>query len=287
MKERVKSLTDGYISQNGMVIPSLGFGTYRMKGKEAEESVRKALDVGYRLIDTASVYRNEAEVGKAIRESGVPRSEVLLTTKVWNADQGYNSTKKAFKESLERLGLDYIDIYLIHWPIVGEREELWVELNRQTWKAMEEFYHEGLVKAIGLSNFNPHHIESLLEVATVKPIMNQIELYPGWMREEVVDYCHKQDIIVEAWGPISRGKLFEFDVIQELSKKHGRTPAQIVLRWHLQRDQLPIPKSSNPERMVENTKIFDFELSDEDMSKISAITEVTGTGRNPDDVADI
>lgn len=283
--ERVKSLTGGYELSNGIVIPSVGFGTFRLEGIDAEDSVKRALEAGYRLIDTASVYGNEEAVGKAVRESGVPREEILVTTKVWNSDQGYKSTKEAFQRSMEKLGLGYIDIYLIHWPIVGGKEELWAELNRQTWKAMEEFYKEGLVKTIGVSNFKPHHIESLLEAANVKPMLNQIELYPGWMQEETVEYCNRHGIIVEAWSPISHGNLLQLDIIKQMAKKYDRTSAQIALRWHVQKGQIPLPKSVTPERIVENSRIFDFELTWEDMAVISDIKELTGSGKDSDNVA--
>ncbi len=286
MIKTMKSLKDSFKLHNGVLISCVGFGTYLSpEGEVAYEAVRKALEVGYRHIDTASIYGNEESVGRAVRDSGIPREEIFVTTKVWNADQGYVSTLKAFEASMKRLGLDYLDLYLIHWPRINGHEQEWVEYNRRTWSAMTELYNAGRIRAIGVSNFKPHHIESLMEVAEVLPMVNQIELHPGLLREDITAYCREKGIVVESWGPMSRGKLLGTGLLDEIAGKYGKTPAQVTLRWHLQMGYLPLPKSVTPSRIEENAQLFDFELSPQDMDYISVITVQTGTGMDPDEEA--
>lgn len=271
---------------NGYKIPVLGFGTFLMPpGQTAYDSVRTAIDAGYRHIDTASVYKNEADVGRAVRDSGIPRKEIFVTTKLWNDDQGYEPTLKAFQKSLEKLGLDYVDLYLIHWPRIKRAPDDWVRLDRETWDAMQQLYEDGLIKAIGVSNFKAHHLESLMEMSVIKPMVNQIELHPGLLQQETVDFCRKYDIAVEAWGPFSRGNLLKAGLLNDMAAKYGKTPAQVCLRWHLEKGFIPLPKSVTPSRIVENTEIFDFSLSADDLALISEIDIDTGTGYDPDKVA--
>lgn len=286
MIKTMKSLKDSYKLHNGVLIPCVGFGTYLTpEGQVAYESVRTALDAGYRHIDTASIYGNEESIGRAVRESGIPREEIFVTTKLWNSDQGYVSTLKAFEKSMKRLGLDYLDLYLIHWPRIKGHENDWVEYNRRTWSAMTELYNDGRIRAIGVSNFLPHHIESLMQVAETMPMVNQIELHPGLPRHEVTAYCRDNGIVVESWGPMSRGKLLDTGLLDDIAARYGKTPAQVCLRWHLQMGFLPLPKSVTPSRIEENALLFDFELSPQDMEFISSISVETGTGMDPDKVA--
>lgn len=282
----MKSLKDVYKMRNGVGIPCVGFGTFLTPdGDTVINAVRKALEAGYRHVDTAAFYDNEKGIGEGLRRSGVPREEVFVTTKLWNADQGFDSTLKAFDRSIKNLGLDYIDLYLIHWPRIKGREDQWPQLNRDSWRAMTQLYKEGRIRSIGVSNFKPHHIESLMQQADIMPMVNQIELHPGLMQQETVDYCRKNDIVVESWGPFSRGNLLKSGLIDGMAAKYGKTPAQVTLRWHLQQGFLPLPKSVTPERIVENARIFDFELSPQDMQTITSIDKDTGTGYDPDKVA--
>ena len=263
---------------NGIEMPVLGLGVWKAEeGPEVEQAVLHALECGYRLIDTAAIYGNEAGVGKAIRESGVPREEIFLTTKLWTSDQGFDSAKRAFEASLERLGLDYVDLYLIHWP--NPRGGKFVE----TWRAMEELYANTRMQAIGVSNFKPAHLEELLKTASVVPAVNQIELHPKLQQHETREYCAKQQIQVESYSPIMRAdNLLNDPVLTALADKHQKTPAQIVLRWHVQSGLVAIPKSVTPARIEENISIFDFELEDEDMAKITAMNEDKRIGADPD-----
>lgn len=263
---------------NGMHIPQFGLGVYQVDdGDEVETAVLHALKSGYRLIDTAAMYRNEVGVGRAIKASGIPREEIFVTTKLWNQDQGYEKALAACNDSLEKLQLEYIDLYLIHWP--SPARGLYVE----TWKAFEELYELGKVKSIGVSNFNPDHLDTLLESAKVVPAVNQIELHPYLPQHSVVEYCRQKNIAVEAWSPIggSRGSLLDDPAIIELATDLGKTPAQIVLRWHIQKDNIVIPKSVHAERIDQNIDIFDFELSDDNMNKIDALENGTRMGPDP------
>ncbi|MBX9958329.1 aldo/keto reductase [Peribacillus simplex] len=262
---------------NGVKMPQLGFGVFKVKnGNETVESVKKAIEVGYRAIDTAAIYENEEGVGQAIRECGVPREELFITSKVWNTEQGYETTLKAFEDSLNRLGLEYLDLYLIHWP--GKDKYL------ETWRALEKLYKDGKVKSIGVSNFHVHHLENLLANSEVKPVVNQIELHPLLTQVEIRDYCAKHEIKVESWSPLGRGNLLEEPTINHIAKKHGKSSAQVLIRWHLQHDLVVIPKSITPSRIKENAQVFDFSLSLNEMNQIDAINKNERFGSNPDEL---
>ncbi|PCD06005.1 aldo/keto reductase [Peribacillus simplex] len=262
---------------NGVKMPQLGFGVFKVKnGSETVESVKKAVEVGYRAIDTAAIYENEEGVGHAIRECGVPREELFITSKVWNTEQGYETTLKAFEDSLNRLGLEYLDLYLIHWP--GKDKYL------ETWRALEKLYKDGKVKSIGVSNFHVHHLENLLANSEVKPVVNQIELHPLLTQVEIRDYCAKHEIKVESWSPLGRGNLLEEPTINHIAKKHGKSPAQVLIRWHLQHDLVVIPKSITPSRIKENAQVFDFSLSLNEMNQIDALNKNERFGSNPDEL---
>ncbi|MCU6601134.1 aldo/keto reductase [Peribacillus frigoritolerans] len=262
---------------NGVKMPQLGFGVFKVKnGNETVASVKKAVEVGYRAIDTAAIYENEEGVGQAIRECGVPREELFITSKVWNTEQGYDTTLKAFEDSLNRLGLEYLDLYLIHWP--GNDKYL------ETWRALEKLYKDGKVKSIGVSNFHVHHLENLLANSEVKPVVNQIELHPLLTQVEIRDYCAKHEIKVESWSPLGRGNLLEEPTINHIAKKHGKSPAQVLIRWHLQHDLVVIPKSITPSRIKENAQVFDFSLSLNEMNQIDALNKNERFGSNPDEL---
>ncbi len=269
-----KHITDAALLQNGVKMPWLGLGVWKTKdGSEVEQAVHDAFEAGYRHIDTATLYKNETGVGKAIRESGITREDLFVTTKVWNIDQGYNATLHAFEESKRKLGLDYIDLYLIHWPVQGKFKE--------TWRALEHLYQEGFVRAIGVSNFQVHHLKVLLQDSKVKPMVNQVECHPMLTQLEVKQFCQTNHIQVEAWSPIMKGNL-DNTLLVELSKKYEKSPAQIVLRWHLQNGVIVIPKSVHKKRIVENADIFGFELSTEDMDEISWLNQNKRFGQDPD-----
>lgn len=248
---------------NGIAIPKIGFGTFKAEnGKETVNSVKWALEAGYRHIDTASIYKNEESVGQGIKESGIKRENIFLTSKLWNDDQGYENTFKAFEESLKRLNTDYLDLYLIHWPQI---------LNLQTWRAIEELYYDKKIRAIGVSNFQEEHLIELLENCRVKPMINQIELHPQFPQEKLRSFCQKHDIAVEAWGPLMQGKIFSIPLMKELAEKYNKTIAQITLRWHYQIGVISLPKSVKKERIFSNIDIFDFEIKKEDMEKIKSL----------------
>ncbi|WBL15814.1 aldo/keto reductase [Sutcliffiella sp. NC1] len=261
---------------NGLKMPQLGFGVWQVADDEATAAVKKAIEVGYRSIDTAMIYKNEVGVGKAIKESSVPREELFITTKVWNSDQGYENTLRAFDESLERLGLDYVDLYLIHWPT--PQFDQYVD----TYKALEKLYHDGRVKAIGVCNFEIEHLERLLNECEVTPVLNQIECHPYLSQNELKDFCAKHNIFVEAWSPLEQGgEVLKDEVVQQIAEAHQKSPAQVVLRWHLQNNTIVIPKSVTPSRIEENFNVFDFELSLDEMEKINAINKDRRRGKHP------
>ena len=280
----MNKLTDTFQLNNGVTIPCVGYGTYKTPIDETEKVVLEALKIGYRHIDTAAFYGNEKGVGEAVRKSGIPREEIFVTSKVWNSNRGYEKTKKAFEDTMKELGFDYLDLYLIHWPAnrkqFGDQAK---SINANTWKAMEELYAEGKIKAIGLSNFLPHHIEELMETAAIKPMVNQIELHPGWLQPEVVDYCHKNDIVVEAWSPLGRKTILENETLVEIAGKYNKSTAQICLRWVLQHDVVPLPKSVTQSRIQKNTEIFDFVLDEEDMEIIDCLHDIGGRCALPDE----
>lgn len=259
---------------NGVKMPMLGFGTFKIPdGEVVIQSVRKALESGYCHVDTAAYYKNEIGVGEGIRQSGVARSEIFLTDKVWGSDSGYENTLKAFDISLKRLGVDYLDLYLIHWPN---------SKNKDTWRAFERLYKEERVRAIGVSNFHIHHLESLLAECEIKPMVNQIEFHPRLLQTSLLEYCKKQQIQYEAYSPLMQGKIFSIPLLVEMAEKYGRTVAQIVLRWNIQMGVVTIPKSTHPERILENKRIFDFEISEEDMQAICLLDKGQRVGHDPD-----
>ena len=264
--------------QDGNTMPQLGLGVYKVDNDIAAPLVSHALQNGYRLIDTASMYENEVGVGQGIVDSGVPREEVQVATKFWMDDLGFENTLKAFDKSLKLLGLDYLDYYLIHWP-APKRGLLYVD----SWKAMEKLKNEGLVRSIGVCNFHTHHIDEIHKVAEHKPVLNQIESHPWLTQEKVIEYDNAHSIVTQAWSPLARGKILEEPMLEALAIKHGKSVAQIVLRWHIQRGVAVIPKSNSKERIVENLNVFDFELSAEEVASISALNTNFRTGVDPED----
>ncbi|KAB2975694.1 MULTISPECIES: aldo/keto reductase [unclassified Streptomyces] len=264
------------ILNNGVEMPQLGFGVWQVPDDEAERAVAVALEAGYRSIDTAAIYGNETGTGKAVAASGIPREDVFVTTKVWNSDHGYDSTLRAFDASLEKLGLDYVDLYLIHWPTPARGTYV------DTYKAFEKLLADQRVRAIGVSNFLPEHLERLLEETSVVPAVNQIELHPHLQQHAARAFHAEHGIATEAWSPLGSGKgLLEVPAIVAIAQKHGRTPAQVVLRWHLQLGNVVIPKSVTPSRIKENIEVFDFSLDDEDLAAISALNEDRRLGPDP------
>lgn len=267
---------------NGIEIPSMGFGTYKMAPEDTKASVLCALRSGWRHIDTAAFYRNEAEVGVAVRESGIARSEIFVTTKLWNADRGYDSALRAFDRSQEALGLDYVDLYLIHWPASPFFWDDWKRINADSWRALERLYKEGRVRAIGLSNFMPRHILPLLEGAEIAPMVDQIEFHPGWMQQDCLDFCREHSIVVEAWAPLIKGEALSHPVITGIAERLGWTPSQVVLSWVRACGVVPLCKSVTPSRIAENLAALSLELSPEDVAAISALHAVGGRCYNPD-----
>lgn len=267
---------------DGNKIPTLGFGTYKLLGQEGVESVTNALSKGYRLIDTAAIYGNEEAVGKGIKASGVIREEIFVTTKLWRENLGYESTKTELQNSLNRLELDYLDLYLIHWPANAKNYDNWQKANADSWRAMEELQLEGKIKSIGVSNFFQKHLDALFHTAKVIPSVNQIEFHPGYWQPELTDYCKNLNIAVESWSPLARGKVFGNEVLEAISRTHNKTVSQVCLRWVIQHDVIVIPKSASPERMEENINIFDFELSAEEMEQINNIPKMGFSGELPD-----
>ncbi len=264
---------------NGLKMPQLGFGVWQVENEEAVHTVKKALAVGYRSIDTAAIYGNERGVGEALKQSGISRDELFITTKVWNSDQGYENTLRAFDESLEKLGLDYVDLYLIHWPT--PEYDTYVD----TYKALEKLYDDGRVKAIGVCNFDQDHLQRLLDECNVTPVLNQIECHPYLAQKELKQFGREHDIYVEAWSPLMQGgEVLNNEAIGEIAEKHNKTPAQVILRWHLQNDTIVIPKSVTPSRIEENFNVFDFELSSEDMDKIDSFDRNERRGPKPSEM---
>lgn len=270
-------LSSAVALNNGVKMPWLGLGVWQSApGRETEQAVRWALEIGYRHVDTAALYENEADVGKAVRASGVARESVFITTKVWNPDQGYARTLKAFDASRRKLGVDVVDLYLIHWPIKG--------MFPDTWKALEKLYADGKVRAIGVSNFLIHHMDALLKGCSVTPAVNQVEFHPLLVQKDLLDYNAARGIRHEAWAPLTRGRIFNHPVLRSIAEKHGRTPAQVIIRWDLQLGVVTIPKSVHRERIQENSRVFDFELSKDDMEKLSSLESGERIGWHPDKV---
>ena len=260
---------------NGVEIPYLGLGVFKAQdGEEAYNAVRWAIELGYKHIDTAAAYKNEVSVGKAIKDSGIARSDIFVTTKLWNGDMRENNQLNAFEESLKKLGLDYIDLYLIHWPV----KEKYVE----SWKIMEKIYKSGKIRAIGISNFNIHHVEDIFAVSGTVPAVNQCECHPELTQVELADYCKQKGIMFQPWSPLGRGGVLTHPKITAMAEKYGKTPAQIILRWGLQRGFINIPKSVHKERIEENSKIFDFELKDEDFKELFTLNQNKRVGPDPE-----
>ncbi|TYA12153.1 aldo/keto reductase [Paenibacillus faecis] len=275
----IKNLQDTVTLHNGVKMPGFGLGVFKVEeGQELVAAVKAAIRHGYRSIDTAAVYQNEAGVGTAIREaieeSLVKREELFVTSKLWNADQGYDSALAAFEASMDKLGLEYLDLYLIHWPVKGKYKE--------SWRALETLCREGRVKAIGVSNFQIHHLQDVMEGAEIKPMVNQVEFHPRLTQKELLQFCREQGIQLEAWSPLMQGELLNDPVLQEIGAKYGKTVAQVILRWDLQHGVITIPKSTKEARIIENASIYDFSLSEEDMNRIDALNENRRVGPDPD-----
>jgi diketogulonate reductase-like aldo/keto reductase len=271
----MKNVQDTTTLYNGVKMPWLGFGVFKVKdGEEVVEAVKTAIQAGYRSIDTAKAYNNETGVAQGIRESGVAREDLFITTKVWNSDQGYESTLAAFEASMERLELEYLDLYLIHWPVKGKYKD--------TWRALEKLHREGRIRAIGVSNFQIHHLEDLMTDATIKPAVNQVELHPLLIQSELRDYCNKHQIQIEAWSPLGQGNLLEHPLLQNIAAKYGKSPAQVILRWDLQNGIVTIPKSVTPQRIRENADLYDFELTADEVEQINGLNENKRFGSDPD-----
>lgn len=266
---------------DGNKIPLVGFGTYKCKEQDGIESVKSAISKGYRLIDTAAIYENEEAVGKGIKASGILRDEIFITTKLWRENLGYESTKKELEKSLKRLDLDYIDLYLIHWPANAKNYDNWQKINADSWRAMEELQAEGKIKSIGVSNFFKEHLEALFETANVIPAINQIEFHPGYWQQELTAYCKLKNIVVESWSPLARGKVFGNEVLTEIAKKHRKSVAQVCLRWIIQHNVIIIPKSTSPKRIEENIHLFDFELNPTEMELINRLPKMGFSGELP------
>ena len=276
----MESIRDTYTLHNGVVMPKLGLGVWKTKdGDEVEHAVMSAIDAGYRLIDTASLYDNETGVGRAIAANSVDREELFITTKVWNTDQGYQSTLDAFDVSMNKLGLEYLDLYLIHWPTPS------MGLHSETWRALEELYTSGHVRAIGVSNFQPHHIDELMTTATIAPMVNQVELHPYFQQRTAREYDDEHGIITQSWSPIGAGSgLLGESVLSQIGEAYGKSPAQVVIRWHLQHGLAVIPKSVHQQRIIENSNVFDFVISPEHMALIDGLETGERLGPDPDNV---
>ena len=272
---KITDIQGTFTLNNGVEMPYFGLGTYQADNdQEVVDAVKFALDHGYRHIDTAAVYKNEEGVGKAIKESAVAREEIFLTTKVWNSDQGYESTMKAFEASLERLATDYVDLYLVHWPVKQKYKD--------TWRALEELYKQKRIRAIGVSNFLQHHLEDLLQSAEIVPMVNQMEFHPYLVQQDLLNFCTDKGIQYEAWSPFLQGKLFELNITKDLEEKYSKSAAQIVLRWNLQKGVVTIPKSVHKNRITSNSEIFDFELNDDEVAYLDSLHKGERTGPDPD-----
>lgn len=269
------------VLNDGNKIPIIGFGTYKSVKEDGVLAIKNALAKGYRLIDTAARYNNEEEVGKGIAEGGVDRKEIIVTTKLWRDNLGYKETKEAFELSLKKLGLTYIDLYLIHWPANAKNYSNWQKANADSWRAMEELQAEGRIKSIGVSNFWEEHLEALFQTANIIPAVNQIEFHPGYWQPELTAFCKENGITVESWSPLARGKILGNDVLNAIAEKHNRSVSQICLRWVIQHGVVVIPKSTTLQRIEENISIFDFALSEEEMQQINELPEMGFSGELP------
>lgn len=277
----MKNINDCFTLNNGVTIPCIGFGTYKAAEGDSSDSIVTAIKAGYRFFDTASFYETEVYLAEALKRTGLPRKEVFITSKVWKAEMGYNGTMEAFERTLKNLDTDYLDLYLIHWPRYTLEGE-WKQTCIDTWKAMEELYKAGRIRAIGLSNFLPHHLDVILEHCTVKPMVNQLEIHPGYTQEAALRYCQERDILVQAWSPLGRQRVLQTPLILELADKYNVSAAQICLRYLLQRGIHPLPKASSMERMKNNMDLFRFDITKEDMHRINTLPQTGWSGEHPD-----
>lgn len=278
----MNAVQETYTLSNGVELPLIGYGTYKAADGNNTEALRGAIEAGYRYFDTASFYGTEPGLAEAIRESGLPREAFRIASKVWKTEMGYSETKAAFERTLNNLETDYLDLYLIHWPLPAADCRDWRGLDLETWRAMEELYGEGRVRAIGVSNFLPHHLDSLLESGKVSPMVDQLEFHPGHTQEAAVRYCEERGILVQAWSPMGRARVLEDPLIVELAGKHRVSPAQVCLKFALQRGVMPLPKASSPERMRENLNLSTFVLSREDMQRLATMPPTGWSGEHPD-----
>jgi diketogulonate reductase-like aldo/keto reductase len=279
----MKSLNDKFVLSNGVEIPCIGYGTWQIpNGESGVNAILEALKVGYRHIDTASVYENEESVGEAISRSGIKREDLFVTSKLWNTDRGYDKVLKAFDGSMKRLKLDYLDLYLIHWPVVKDKS--WREINGNTWSAFEALYQEKRIRSIGVSNFKKFRIKALMQFVEIMPHVNQIEFHPGFMQMQTVEFCKTTDVLVQAWGPLASGKILDNPELRAIASKYNKSIAQLCIRWCLQHDVLPLPKSVSKERMIENAAIFDFSISASDMEIIDNLPFIGGSNLDPDKI---
>ena len=279
----MKTLNDYKVLSNGVKLPCLGYGTWQSPKEDARKGVKTAIDLGYRHIDTAFAYGNEDAVGEGIRDSGIARDELFVTTKHWITDRGYEKTIKAVETSLKNLGLDYVDLYLIHWPCVGKVTPEWKKINAATWRGFEKMYKDGKIRAIGLSNFEKKHVEALMETAEIAPMVNQIEFHPGYTQMDNVKYSKGFGMAVEAWSPLGSGAVLKDEFLGGIAAKYGKSTAQLCIRFALQNDVIPMPKSVTPERIKQNMEVFDFEISDEDMKAIASMPELGFSGFRPEE----
>lgn len=274
---------DRYVLSNGVELPCLGFGTYMIpNNEEGAQAVADALRLGFRHIDTAAQYGNEDMVGRVIAESGIPRNEIFITSKLKNAEQGYESTLAAFEQTCADLGTDYVDLYLIHWPKVGGKEEIWESQIADTWRAFEELYRAGRIRAIGVSNFLVHHMEVLLAHATITPMVNQIELNPTYQQREIVAWCEERGVQLEAWAPLGRGRMFSNEQVRAMAERLGKDVGQVCVRYALQKGFVTMPKSTKMSRIKSNSEVFDFELSAEDMAYLDSLNTEDNYTFHPD-----
>lgn len=264
--------------KNGIYIPDIGFGTSLIEGEECVLNIKQALQAGYRHIDTASVYKNEKYIGKAIKESNIPREEIFITSKVWKDSMGYENTINSFNNSLNDLKLDYIDLFLIHWPRNNDKN-----LNIETWKALETLYKQKKVKAIGVSNFLKHHLEIILDNCEITPMVDQLEFHPGLTRKETIEFCKENNIIVEAWAPLGKGSMLKNEDLTKIASKYNKSVAQLCIKWCMQNGVIPLPKSTNLSRMIENKNVFDFTISEEDMLFINNMKFFAGSTMDPNE----
>ena len=277
----MKNINDCYTLNNGVQIPCIGFGTYKAATGNSADIIATAIEAGYRFFDTASFYETESYLAEAIKRSGLPREDFFITSKVWKTEMGYQETLEAFERTLKNLNTDYLDLYLIHWPRPTLYKE-WKDVCIATWKAMEELYKAGKVRAIGLSNFLPHHLDVILQNCTVKPMVNQLEMNPGYTQEAAVNYSQANDILVQAWSPLGRQRVLQAKLLVELAEKYQVSPARICLRYELQKGINPIPKASAMERMKDNMNVFNFTISAEDMHKLNTLPQIGWSGEHPD-----